>query len=103
MERLMRKIDRNAVVSKARILRRSPTLPEGLLWQRLRLRPQGLKFRRQHPFGPFVVDFYCPAVKLVVEVDGDSHDLGARPALDAARDRWLLEQGFDCSASTPPT
>lgn len=90
----MRKVDRNSAVQKARELRRSPSPPESLLWQQLRQRPHGLKFRRQHPFGPFIADFYCPAVKLVIEVDGDSHDLGDRPALDAARDLWLREQGL---------
>jgi len=69
----MRKVDRYVVVMKAREFRRSPTLPESLLWQHLRQRPHGLKFRRQHPFGPFIADFYCPAARLVVEVDGGSH------------------------------
>ena len=90
----MRKVERNAAVQKARELRRSPSPPEIVLWQQLRMRPHGLKFRRQHPFGPFIVDFYCPAVKLAVEVDGDSHDMGERPAMDARRDRWLQEQGL---------
>lgn len=79
---------------KARALRRSPTLPEGLLWQQLRIRPDDLKFRRQHPVGPYVVDFYFPAARLVVEVDGESHAMGDRPARDARRDRWLREQGL---------
>jgi very-short-patch-repair endonuclease len=90
----MRKVDRNAVVARARALRRSPSPPESLLWQQLRTRPKGLKFRRQHPFGPFIVDFYCPAAKLVVEVDGDSHDMGDRPVRDGRRDIWLKERGF---------
>lgn len=94
MTRAMRKVDRNAVVAKARAFRRSPSPPESLLWQQLRARPRGLKFRRQHPFGPFIVDFYCPAVKLVVEVDGDSHEMGDRPIRDDRRDTWLQEQGF---------
>jgi very-short-patch-repair endonuclease len=85
----MRKVDKNAVVMKARELRRSPTLPEGLLWQQLRTRPGDLKFRRQHPIGFYVVDFYCPAARLIVEVDGESHGMGNRPARDARRDRWL--------------
>jgi very-short-patch-repair endonuclease len=90
----MRVVDRNAVVLRARALRRSATLPEGLLWQVLRKRPQNLKFRRQHPLGPFVVDFYCAAARLVVEVDGASHDMGDRPSCDARRDAWLREQGL---------
>ena len=47
------------------------TLPEGLLWQILRGRPGGLKFRRQHPVGRWIVDFFCPATRLVVEIDGE--------------------------------
>ena len=90
----MRKVDRNAAIQKARELRRSPSPPETLLWQQLRHRPHGLKFCRQHPFGPFIADFYCSAVKLVVEVDGDSHDMGDRPRLDARRERWLQEHGL---------
>jgi very-short-patch-repair endonuclease len=50
------------------------TLPEVLLWQRLRARPEGLKFRRQHPVGRFVADFYCASARLVIEVDGRIHD-----------------------------
>jgi very-short-patch-repair endonuclease len=90
----MRKVDKNAVVMKARALRRSPSLPEGLLWQQLRTRPGDLKFRRQHPIGPYIVDFYCPAARPVVEVDGESHDMGDRPARDARRDCWLRERGL---------
>ncbi len=86
--------DRNAAVLRARELRRSPSLPEGLLWQVLRTRPNGLKFRRQHPLGPYILDFYCPAAKLVVEVDGAGHDMGDNPARDARRDEWLQGQGL---------
>jgi very-short-patch-repair endonuclease len=70
------------------------TLPEGLLWQVLRRRPDGIKFRRQHPIGRCVDDFYSPAAGLVIEVDGQSHSMGARPQRDAARDRWLRDQGL---------
>jgi very-short-patch-repair endonuclease len=87
-------IDRNSVLMKARELRRRPTLPEGLLWQALRKRPNGLKFRRQHPFGWYIVDFYCPAERLVIEVDGEGHSMGRNPQRDARRDRWLQEQGL---------
>jgi very-short-patch-repair endonuclease len=88
----MRKAERNKVVMKARELRRTPTLPEGLFRQQLRQRPHGLKFRGQHPLGPFVVNLCCPAVRLVVEMDGDSHDLGECPDQDARRDRFLREE-----------
>ena len=70
------------------------TLPEGLLWQVLRGRPEGLKFRRQHPIGRCIVDFYCPAAKLVVEIDGESHSMGDRPQRDLDRDAWLRMQGL---------
>jgi very-short-patch-repair endonuclease len=68
------------------------TLPEGMLWQVLRQRPDGLKFRRQHPIGRCVVDFYCPAARLAVEVDGESHSMGDNPARDIRRDHWLRSQ-----------
>ena len=84
----------NDTVIHARELRRTMTLPEGLLWQALRCRPGGLKFRRQHPFPPYVLDFYCPSASLVIEVDGSAHNMGDRPRHDARRDAWLREQGL---------
>jgi very-short-patch-repair endonuclease len=51
-------------------LRRALTLPEVLLWQVLRSRPGGYRFRRQHPAGPYVLDFFCAAAGLCIEVDG---------------------------------
>ena len=84
----------NETVVMARELRRAMTLPEGLLWQILRKRPGGFKFRRQHPVGPFVVDFYCAARQLAIEVDGESHNMGDRPARDARRDGYLRAQGL---------
>lgn len=94
MARPSRLIDRNAVLTRAREQRRRPSLPEGLLWQALRQRPDGLKFRRQHPVGWYVADFYCPAAKLVIEVDGESHSMGDRPQHDSRRDEWLRRQGL---------
>jgi very-short-patch-repair endonuclease len=70
------------------------TLPEGMLWRVLRRRPDGLKFRRQHPIGRCIVDFYCPATRLVIEVDGESHSMGDRPERDFRRDEWLRAQGL---------
>jgi very-short-patch-repair endonuclease len=67
--------------------------PELKLWQQLRTRPAGLKFRRQHPAGPYVLDFYCAEMQLAVEVDGIAHDMGANPVRDARRDQWLEEHG----------
>ena len=67
-------------------------MPEGLLWQALRTRPEGLKFRRQHPLGPFIADFYCASAKLVIEVDGAAHGYDVRAARDARRDEWMRGQ-----------
>ena len=83
-----------ATVAKARALRRTMTLPEGLLWRELRKRPGELKFRRQHPCGSFILDFYCESARLGIEVDGMAHDLGNRPQRDLIRDAWLAEQGL---------
>jgi very-short-patch-repair endonuclease len=85
--------EKNESVLRARALRRSMTLPEGMLWQALRQRPAGFKFRRQHPIGRCIVDFYCPAVRLVVEVDGMLHSMGSNPDSDSRRDEWLRSQG----------
>jgi len=81
-------------VEKARSLRRALTPPEVALWHYLRGRPGGLKFRRQHPIGPFVADFYCPSAKLVIEVDGTAHDMGGNPIRDIERNAWFLAKGF---------
>jgi len=81
-------------VYTARRLRDELSLPEVLLWQQLRGRHTGAKFRRQHPIGPYVVDFCCVAVRLVIEVDGGAHDRGDRPLRDARRDAFLKENGY---------
>ena len=86
--------DRNAAILRARALRRELSPPEFRLWLHLRQRPDGLKFRKQHPLGPYTLDFYCAALKLDVEVDGDSHSMGDNPARDRRRDAWLCERGF---------
>ncbi|KQN25993.1 hypothetical protein ASE86_07415 [Sphingomonas sp. Leaf33] len=81
-------------VAKCRALRRELTLPEILLWQALRRRPAGLKFRKQHPSGPFILDFYCIDAKLVVEVDGEAHSRDDRPQRDNVRDAWFARFGL---------
>jgi len=79
----------------ARHLRRKMTLPEVILWHWLRQRPEGLKFRRQHPTGPYVLDFFCSDARLAIEVDGEVHSRGDQPERDAGRDRWLREAGIE--------
>ena len=81
-------------VKKARRLRRRLSLPEVLLWQQLRARPEGWKFRRQHPADRYVLDFYCEQARLCIEIDGVAHDFGNRPANDRIRDEWLTRVGI---------
>ncbi|MDB5463326.1 MAG: hypothetical protein JWP23_1715 [Phenylobacterium sp.] len=71
------------------------TEPEVMLWSRLRRRlPDQPVFRRQHPMGPYILDFYCPAAKLAVEVDGSTHWDDEQIAHDERRDAWLARQGI---------
>ncbi len=79
----------------ARRLRRKMTLPEVMLWHWLRQRPEGLKFRRQHPTGPYVLDFFCSDARLAIEVDGEAHSRGERPTRDGTRDQWLRAAGIE--------
>ena len=81
-------------VKRARKLRREMSLPEILLWQELRKKPGGFKFRRQVPLAPYSVDFACLSVHLIVEVDGEAHDRGDAPKYDVERDRELVSRGF---------
>jgi very-short-patch-repair endonuclease len=77
----------------ARTLRRQMSLPEVVVWQLLRSRRlKELRFRRQHPIGPYVLDFYCPSARLAVEIDGMSHDFAGRAVRDARRDAWLNDR-----------
>nr|WP_255266828.1 MULTISPECIES: DUF559 domain-containing protein [Sphingomonas] len=80
-------------VVTARALRRRMSYPEVLLWQRLRGQATGVKFRKQHPIGPYVVDFYCASARLVIEVDGVGHD-GCQVERDELRDGFLRENGY---------
>ena len=81
-------------LTAARKLRRKMSLPEGLLWQQLRQRPMGLKFRNQHPLEKMVVDFYCASRRLVVEIDGISHGMGDNPERDLRRNSFLRSLGY---------
>jgi len=81
-----------AVQARARELRLSPTMAEEKLWARLRNRQLGgLKFRRQHPIGRYITDYYCAAKRLVVEIDGGIH--AAQRQADQDRSRELEALG----------
>ncbi len=81
-------------VIRARQLRKDMTKPERMLWQRLRQRPGGYKFRRQHPIGPYIADFCCLSERSVVEIDGSAHDNLDRAKFDERRVSFLKENGF---------
>jgi very-short-patch-repair endonuclease len=76
------------------MLRKKMSLPEVLLWQQLRKRPNGRKFRKQFPFGEVTVDFACLERRLIIEIDGEGHSFGDQPRRDAARDALLRREGF---------
>ncbi|MGZ8362435.1 MAG: endonuclease domain-containing protein [Caulobacteraceae bacterium] len=83
------------IVERAQALRSQMSPPEHQLWDRLSGRQlDGLKFRRQHPFDPYMLDFYCPEVRLAVEVDGWAHAMGDQPQRDERRDAFLAERGI---------
>jgi len=81
-------------IERARSLRSNETKSEKLLWSLLRSKQVcGLKFRRQHPIGPFFADFACNSQKLVVEIDGGYHDAVAES--DLSREAYLKKLGWD--------
>lgn len=82
-------------IGRARKLRADMSLPEVLLWQELRRKTGDVRFRRQHPMGRYVLDFYVASLRLAIEIDGAAHDMGDRPERDIARDEWLRGQGIE--------
>ncbi len=81
-------------VERVKDLRRRMTLPEVILWQHLRGRKLlGMRFRRQHPIGPFILDLYCVEARLAVEVDGSGHEHPDQAAYDRERTTWLGKRG----------
>lgn len=80
----------------AKGLRREMTETEAILWTKLqRKQLEGLKFRRQHPFGRFVLDFYCHSLKLCVEIDGGVHQKRMNAEYDAVRTEILKDNGIE--------
>lgn len=76
-------------------MRREPTLAEKLFWKALKkVEIPGSHFRRQAPFGPYIVDFACHHHRLIVEVDGAVHDLDDVASRDAERQAWLEARGY---------
>ncbi len=81
--------------ARAKQLRRAMTPAETLLWRHLKAhRLARLSFRRQTPIGNYIADFVAHSCKLIVEVDGESHDFEERLRHDERRDRWLASRGY---------
>ncbi len=74
--------------------RKTPTDAETLLWQCIRDRQLGLKFRRQHAIGDYIADFICLEISLIIEVDGEYHNSEEQQEKDTIRTKYLNEQGF---------
>ena len=79
---------------RARALRRRLTNAETVLWSRLRHGIGGMRFRRQHPIGPYIADFACIRARLVVEVDGATHSSVAERRHDARREAFLHSRSW---------
>ncbi|MGO9393999.1 MAG: endonuclease domain-containing protein [Desulfobaccales bacterium] len=84
----------NELVSLSRNLRKRQTDAEILLWRHLRGQQlEGLRFRRQHPMGRYIVDFVCLEKRLILEVDGGQHDIEREK--DEERSNWLIAEGYN--------
>ena len=81
-------------VHRARALRRTMSLPEIMLWRVLKQRPDGFKFRKQHPTGTLILDFFCVEACLCIEVDGEAHNRSDQPQFDHERTAWLTLHGI---------
>ena len=82
-------------VGIAKRLRKTQTEAEEILWSQLRSRRLGgAKFRRQHPIGRYIADFYCHSASLVVEIDGGIHNQADRAEYDGVRDDTLIQGGL---------
>jgi very-short-patch-repair endonuclease len=83
------------LLDHAREMRADPTPAEEILWEELRSRTlNGLKFRRQHTVNAYILDFWCPACKLAIELDGSAHDTPEAQEYDAIRQQHLESFGY---------
>lgn len=82
------------IFQSAKMLRNQPTDAERIPWMYLRSRPKAYKFRRQHPAGNFILDFYCHSLKLAIEADGTVHDNELVKNADHERQSMLERDGI---------
>jgi len=83
------------IFARAKSLRKNMTEAEKILWLHLKNHFGGLKFRRQHPFGIYIADFYCHGAKLIMEVDGNVHDNSEAKINDDIRQKKIEEDGIN--------
>jgi len=81
------------IFERARILRETMTVEECIVWDFLKYKPLGFKFRRQHPFHTFILDFYCHRAKLSIEIDGAYHDVIEQQEHDMNRTQVIQSFG----------
>ena len=84
----------NHIYQRARELRNNSTHAETVLWGYLKTKPLGIKFRRQHPYSCYILDFYCHSLKLVIEVDGKIHEQPEVKLTDTERQVLLEKDGL---------
>jgi very-short-patch-repair endonuclease len=84
----------NFLFERASKLRKRQTFAEEILWNYLRTKPFGYKFRRQHPFSIYILDFYCHSLKFAIEVDGSVHDIEEVKQKDQVRQQQLEQEGL---------
>jgi cyclase len=94
MERKMFYDANPLIFNRARELRNDMTHAEMVLWGYLKTKPNGYKFRRQHPLGIYIADFFCYRLKLVIEVDGSVHDKEEVKINDAERQKIIEAEGI---------
>ena len=94
MKRTMFKGAEKGIFERARELRNRSTHAEEILWSYLKCKPLGYKFRRQHPYSNYILDFYCHSMKLVIEVDGSIHEKADIIENDLIRQKALEDNGM---------
>ena len=80
---------------KRRLLRNNMTYCEKIVWLHLKKRQLGYRFLRQYSVDHFVIDFYCPELKLAVELDGNIHEIPEQKEYDEARQKYLVKFGIE--------
>lgn len=100
MNNRMHKGALNVLYQRARELRNNSTVAEDILWGYLKTKPHGYKFRRQHPYAIYILDFYCHSLKLVIEVDGNIHNEIEVKNNDVIRQKHLEQDGLNVERFT---